>query len=158
VTFLPGQSGNPAGRPRGSRNKKTLILEALMRKLIGTGETLDDAALRLCFERMLAPPTRKLIAATCRPRTLRRSSPTGSLGTSQQTRSGRAKARRVARKRNKHLVRGGNNGRPQPAGRRRVALRCSKKGGRACKYQRKYKRGGLTAVGEVTAGKGRNPL
>jgi hypothetical protein len=25
--FRPGQSGNPAGRPRGSRNKATVILE-----------------------------------------------------------------------------------------------------------------------------------
>jgi hypothetical protein len=28
--FAPGQSGNPAGRPKGSRNKATLIAEALL--------------------------------------------------------------------------------------------------------------------------------
>jgi hypothetical protein len=50
MTFLPGQSGNPAGRPRGSRNKKTLFLEslldgeseALMRRLIGLAKMGDD--------------------------------------------------------------------------------------------------------------------
>ncbi|HXW71128.1 MAG TPA: DUF5681 domain-containing protein, partial [Methylocella sp.] len=30
MTFLPGQSGNPAGRPRGARNKQTIALEALL--------------------------------------------------------------------------------------------------------------------------------
>ena len=28
--FTPGQSGNPSGRPHGSRNKATLALEALL--------------------------------------------------------------------------------------------------------------------------------
>jgi hypothetical protein len=28
--FKPGQSGNPNGRPNGSRNKATLALEALL--------------------------------------------------------------------------------------------------------------------------------
>ena len=27
--FKPGQSGNPAGRPKGSRNRSTLALEAI---------------------------------------------------------------------------------------------------------------------------------
>jgi len=30
MPFQKGQSGNPAGRPPGSRNKKTLVLEALL--------------------------------------------------------------------------------------------------------------------------------
>jgi hypothetical protein len=63
MTFLPGQSGNPAGRPRGARNKKTLALEALldcesealMAKMIGMAKVGDDLAMRLCMERMLAP-------------------------------------------------------------------------------------------------------
>ena len=63
MTFLPGQSGNPAGRPRGSRNKKTLFLEslldgeseALMRRLIGLAKMGDDLAMRLCVERMMPP-------------------------------------------------------------------------------------------------------
>jgi hypothetical protein len=63
MTFLPGQSGNPAGRPRGARNKKTIALEALldgesealMQKMIGMAKVGDDLAMRLCMERMLAP-------------------------------------------------------------------------------------------------------
>jgi len=63
MTFLPGQSGNPAGRPRGSRNKKTLMLEALldeesetlMRRVIGLAKMGDDVAMRLVFARMLPP-------------------------------------------------------------------------------------------------------
>jgi hypothetical protein len=63
MTFLPGQSGNPAGRPRGSRNKKTLVLEALlddesealMRRVIGLAKMGDDVAMRLVFARMLPP-------------------------------------------------------------------------------------------------------
>jgi hypothetical protein len=63
MTFLPGESGNPAGRPRGSRNKKTLVLEALlddesealMRRVIGLAKMGDDVAMRLVFARMLPP-------------------------------------------------------------------------------------------------------
>ena len=63
MTFLPDQSGNPAGRPRGSRNKKTLLLEALlddesetlMRRVIGLAKMGDDVAMRLVFARMLPP-------------------------------------------------------------------------------------------------------
>jgi hypothetical protein len=63
MTFIPGQSGNPAGRPRGSRNKKTLVLEALlddesetlMRRVIGLAKMGDDVAMRLVFARMLPP-------------------------------------------------------------------------------------------------------
>ena len=63
MTFVPGQSGNPAGRPRGSRNKKTLMLEALlddesealMRRVIGLAKMGDDVAMRLVFARMLPP-------------------------------------------------------------------------------------------------------
>jgi Family of unknown function (DUF5681) len=63
MTFIPGQSGNPSGRPRGSRNKKTLMLEALlddesevlMRRVIGLAKMGDDVAMRLVFARMLPP-------------------------------------------------------------------------------------------------------
>ena len=58
--FEPGQSGNPEGRPKGSRNKTTLAVERL---LDGEGETLtrkaielakegDLVALRLCLDRV----------------------------------------------------------------------------------------------------------
>lgn len=29
MTFTPGQSGNPDGRPKGARNKKTSLIKAL---------------------------------------------------------------------------------------------------------------------------------
>lgn len=72
--FKPGQSGNPAGRPRGSRNKVTLAAEAL---LDGEAERLtrmaieqaldgDPFALRLCLERIL-PPRRERPAPFAMP-------------------------------------------------------------------------------------------
>ncbi|MCX7314015.1 MAG: DUF5681 domain-containing protein [Alphaproteobacteria bacterium] len=59
--FEPGQSGNPKGRPKGSRNKTTLLAEALldgdadaiMRKLVEMAKDGDPTALRLCLDRML---------------------------------------------------------------------------------------------------------
>jgi hypothetical protein len=44
TTFKPGQSGNPAGKPRGSRNRTTLAVEAL---LDGEAETLTRKAIEL---------------------------------------------------------------------------------------------------------------
>jgi len=61
--FLPGQSGNPSGKPKGSRNKATLALEelldgeaeALTRKAVELALGGDMAALRLCLDRILPP-------------------------------------------------------------------------------------------------------
>ena len=61
--FQPGQSGNPHGRPRGSRNKATLAIEALMegeaeaitRKAVEKAKEGDMAAIRLCMERLCPP-------------------------------------------------------------------------------------------------------
>jgi Family of unknown function (DUF5681) len=61
--FQPGQSGNPSGRPKGSRNTTTLAVEALLdgeaetltRKAIDLGKGGDLAALRLCLERIVPP-------------------------------------------------------------------------------------------------------
>ena len=61
--FEKGVSGNPAGRPKGSRNAKTMALQSL---LDGQGEALtqkavelalagDIQALRICLERILPP-------------------------------------------------------------------------------------------------------
>ena len=61
MTFVKGQSGNPAGRPFGARNKKTLLLEAalddkgpeLVGGLIEKALSGDTMALRLCLDRVL---------------------------------------------------------------------------------------------------------
>ena len=61
--FEPGQSGNPAGRPKGSRNKATLAVEILLdgeaeaitRKAIELAKQGDLVAIRLCLDR-IAPP------------------------------------------------------------------------------------------------------
>ena len=58
-----GQSGNPAGRRRGSRNKATMMAalyldgeaEGLVRKAVEMAYAGDALALRLCLERTLAP-------------------------------------------------------------------------------------------------------
>jgi hypothetical protein len=63
--FRPGESGNPAGRPRGSRNRAALLMEQLL------GEEIEDVtraaaekarkgdvgAMRLCMQRA-APAAR----------------------------------------------------------------------------------------------------
>ncbi len=61
--WKPGQSGNPEGRPKGSRNKATLAAEALLdgeaealsRKAVELALDGDVTALRLCLERILPP-------------------------------------------------------------------------------------------------------
>lgn len=59
--FQPGQSGNPAGKPKGCRHKATRAAEALLdgeadqltRKAVEMALAGDGAALRLCLERVL---------------------------------------------------------------------------------------------------------
>src|SRR5579859_3886440 len=61
--FAKGQSGNPAGRPQGSRNATTLALEtlldgqarALTQKAIDLALAGDLTALRICLDRILPP-------------------------------------------------------------------------------------------------------
>jgi Family of unknown function (DUF5681) len=61
--FEKGKSGNPNGRPKGSRNATTLALEtlldgqaeALTQKAIDLALTGDIPALRLCLDRILPP-------------------------------------------------------------------------------------------------------
>jgi hypothetical protein len=68
--FTLGQSGNPNGRPKGSRNKATMAAEALLdgeaealiRKVIELALGGNSAALRLCFERLMPPRRGRAVA------------------------------------------------------------------------------------------------
>jgi Family of unknown function (DUF5681) len=59
--WKPGQSGNPAGRPKGARHKTTLAMEALLdgeadtitRKAVEMAKGGDMVAIRLCLERIV---------------------------------------------------------------------------------------------------------
>jgi hypothetical protein len=61
--FTKGQSGNPAGRVPGSRNRATAIAEQLLdcevrsltRKALEMALSGDAAALRLCLDRIIGP-------------------------------------------------------------------------------------------------------
>jgi hypothetical protein len=63
--FRPGVSGNPSGRPRGSRNATTIALESLLdgqataltQKAVDLALEGDLIALRICLDRIL--PVRK---------------------------------------------------------------------------------------------------
>ena len=65
MSFQKGESGNPAGRPRGARNRATLLMqnllandaEAIGRKAIEMAKAGDLAAIRLCMDRLA--PARK---------------------------------------------------------------------------------------------------
>lgn len=65
-TWKPGQSGNPKGKPPGTRNKATLAVLALMetgaeeitKAVIAAAQGGDLSAARLVLER-LAPPLRE---------------------------------------------------------------------------------------------------
>jgi hypothetical protein len=73
--FQPGQSGNPAGKPKGARNATTLAMEALLdgesaaltRKAIELAKDGDLQALRLCLERLLPPRKDRPVSFTLPP-------------------------------------------------------------------------------------------
>jgi hypothetical protein len=62
MPFQKGESGNLAGRPRGARNRTTVLLEnllaeggeAIARKAIELAKAGEIAALRMCLDRLLS--------------------------------------------------------------------------------------------------------
>ena len=68
--FAPGMSGNPAGRPKGARNRATVAAEALLegeaealtRKAVELALAGDVTALRLCLERVVPPRKDRAVA------------------------------------------------------------------------------------------------
>jgi Family of unknown function (DUF5681) len=65
MQFQKGQSGNPAGRPRGARNRTTILMQNLLAehaeaigcKVTELAKNGDIAAIRICMDRIA--PTRK---------------------------------------------------------------------------------------------------
>ena len=61
--FRPGQSGNPAGKPKGTRHRATMLAEqlldgeaeAMLRTVIEKAKQGDMVALRLCLDRIVPP-------------------------------------------------------------------------------------------------------
>ena len=73
--FKPGQSGNPAGKPKGARNATTVALEnlldgqaeALTQKAVELALSGDITALRICIDRILPPRKDRPVRFTLPP-------------------------------------------------------------------------------------------
>jgi hypothetical protein len=69
--FVKGQSGNPAGRRAGARNKATQPLDgeaaALARKAVDMALAGDALAMRLCLDRIIAPRRERPVAPALPP-------------------------------------------------------------------------------------------
>ena len=76
MTFQPGKSGNPAGKPAGARNKTTLAVEALLegeaegltRKAIELAKAGDMQALRFASIGSRRPARTDMCQSTSPPR------------------------------------------------------------------------------------------
>src|SRR6516162_9210224 len=68
--FTKGQSGNPAGKPKGARHRATLAAEALLdgeaealtRKVIELALEGNIFALKICLDRILPPRRERDVA------------------------------------------------------------------------------------------------
>jgi hypothetical protein len=77
MQFQKGQSGNPAGRPPGSRNKTTMIaeqmmdgeIESIVRVVIDRAKAGDPAAMKLCLDRVLPRRSERTISFELPPLT-----------------------------------------------------------------------------------------
>lgn len=65
ATFKKGQSGNPAGKPKGAKDKRTELrellkphAEKLVKKAVDMALAGDVSALRICIDRII-PPVRE---------------------------------------------------------------------------------------------------
>ena len=73
--FAKGVSGNPAGRPLGSRHRATVAAQALLdceaegltRKCVDLALAGDATAMRLCFDRLIPPRRERLVALSLPP-------------------------------------------------------------------------------------------
>jgi Family of unknown function (DUF5681) len=71
MKFPPGQSGNPAGRPLGARNKKTIAMQAVFaatqdetaKMIVARAQGGNSTARRICAER--TPPELELPPVRC---------------------------------------------------------------------------------------------
>ncbi|MFO9416548.1 DUF5681 domain-containing protein [Legionella pneumophila serogroup 1] len=68
MKFKPGESGNPTGRPKGSRNIQTQLIkllephaEQLINKMVEKALEGEPNALKLCIERLLPKAKHKAI-------------------------------------------------------------------------------------------------
>jgi Family of unknown function (DUF5681) len=75
MPFQKGQSGNPAGRPRGIVSRATALaqnllserVEGIARKVIELAEEGDMAAIRVCMERLVPPIKHQPVAVELPP-------------------------------------------------------------------------------------------